>query len=277
MVTNVAPHFPEDHRSSKARANSWLLRWVHRRDLLRELIARDMKLRYRGSALGVAWTLLNPLAELLVLLFIFSVVLPLNIPNYGSFLFTGLLVYSWFQSSLNFATGAIVNNRELIRRPGVPSGILPIVTVASTLLHFILSLPALVLLLMISNTKMTSAVLALPALIAVQFVLILSLAYPLATVHVWFRDTQYFLRIALQLLFYLTPIFYEARTIPDRFKTLYNLNPMMHVVEGYRDVLLRGKYPEWRSLLLISVVSAGVLYVGVAMFRHTSHRFGDEL
>src|SRR5262245_1520850 len=103
--------------------------WQHRRDLLRELIERDMKLRYRGSFFGMAWTLLNPLAELMVLVFIFNRVLPLNIANYAPFLFTGLLVYNWFQSSLFYATVAIVSNRELIRRPDVPLTILPVISV----------------------------------------------------------------------------------------------------------------------------------------------------
>src|SRR4029078_1956831 len=100
-------------------------RWAQVRDLIRELIARDIKLRYRGSLLGIAWTLLNPLAELLVLLFVFGTVLRLDVPNFDAYLFPGLLVYGWFQTSLNFATGAIVGNRELVRRPGVPSVILP--------------------------------------------------------------------------------------------------------------------------------------------------------
>src|SRR4026209_188099 len=93
--------------------------WVRAKDLLRELIARDIKLRYRGSLLGILWTLLNPLAELLVLVFVFGVVLQVQIPNFPAFVFTGLIVYGWFQTSVNFATNAIVGNRELVRRPGV--------------------------------------------------------------------------------------------------------------------------------------------------------------
>ena len=252
-------------------------RWIHIRDLLRELIARDLKLRYRRSVLGVAWTLLNPLAELLVLLFIFGSVLPLNIPNYAAFLFTGLLVYGWFQAALNFATTAIVGNRDLIKRPGVPAAILPVVTVASHLVHFLLALPVLFVLLAFSGIGLTASVAALPMLIAIQFVLILSLAYPVAAIHVWFRDTQYLLRIALQLLFYLTPVFYETSAIPDRYQALYRLNPMVTIVESYRAVLLQHRLPDGPALLSVTVVSLAVLVMGVAVFRRTSHRFVDEL
>lgn len=247
------------------------------RDLLRELIARDIKLRYRGSLLGIAWTLLNPLAELLVLLFVFGSVFRVNIPNFGAYLFTGLLVYGWFQNSLNLATGAIVGNRELVRRPGVPSAILPIVTVASNLVHFVLSLPVLFALLMLTGVHITSAVLALPVLIAIEFVFIAGLSYPVATIHVWFRDTQHVLRVALQLLFYLTPIFYEASSVPAALQPVYRLNPMAPMVDAYREVLIAGRWPAPATLLSLTIIAFGVLLAGMVVFRRASHRFADEL
>lgn len=258
---------------------SWLSagRLAHTRDVLRELIARDVKLRYRGSYFGMAWTLLNPIAELAVLLFIFGSVLPLQIPNYAAFLFTGLLVYTWFQSSLFFATVAIVSNRDLIRHPDVPSAVLPVVSVASTMLHFLLSLPVLMVLLVATGVPLTPALFALPLLIAVQFILTLALAYPLSALHVWFRDTQYFLKVGLQLLFFLTPVFYEARTIPERFRGLYRLNPMAGIVDGYRDVLVRGVIPPLSAWFTLLAVSCALLAVSYAVFHRASRHFVDEL
>ena len=275
----MRPAFAELHPPAPGRAVGWLSRerWAHVRDVLRELIARDVKLRYRGSYFGMAWTLLNPIAELAVLLFIFGAVLPLKIPNYAAFLFTGLLVYTWFQSSLFFATVAVVNNRDLIRRPNVPLAVLPIVSVASTLLHFLLSLPVLGILLVYSGVQLTSAVLALPLLIAVQFVLILALAYPLAALHVWFRDTQYFLKVILQLLFFLTPVFYETSTIPEQYRYLFRLNPMSDIVDGYRDVLVRGVFPPLGTWVLLLAVSTVLLIISLAGFRRASRNFADEL
>src|SRR5262245_5832446 len=164
-------------------------RWTQRWDLLWALIARDIKLRYRGSVLGVLWTMLNPLAELLVLLFVFGIVLQVNIPNFSAYLFTGLVVYGWFQTSVNLATASIVGNRELVRRPGVPVIALPIVTVASNLVHFLLSLPILLGLLIVNHVTFNASLMFLPVLIAIEFVLILAFAYPVAILHVWFRDT----------------------------------------------------------------------------------------
>ena len=106
-------------------------RLIYVRDLLRELVLRDLKLRYKRSALGIGWSLLNPLAQVLVFTFLFRVVVPLGIPDYHLFVFTGVLAWSWFQQSVVAATGAITDNRELIRQPGFPAAVLPAVTVAA--------------------------------------------------------------------------------------------------------------------------------------------------
>lgn len=252
-------------------------RWVYLRDLLRELIGRDIKLRYKRSLLGIAWSLINPLAQLLVFSLIFSVVLPLNIPNYTTFLFTGLLTWNWFQTSLYAATGAIVDNRELIRRPGFPVTILPIVTVSTNFIHFLLALPILLVFLLISGIPLRTTVLALPAIFAVQFLFTLSLSYFVATLHVTFRDTQYLLGIVLLLGFYLSPVFYDVSAIPQGYQALYRLNPMVMLIDAYRRIILRGQLPEALDLLVLSLVSAGLLWLGYRIFIHASAQFAEEL
>src|SRR3989304_6174140 len=118
-------------------------RLIYVRDLLGVLVGREMKLRYRRSALGFAWSMLHPLGQMLVFGFIFGSVLPLGISNYPAFLISGLLAWNWFNAALYQATESIVDNRDLIRRPGFPIAILPAVTVTSHMLHFILALPVL--------------------------------------------------------------------------------------------------------------------------------------
>ena len=154
------------------------------RDLLLVLVSRDMKLRYKRSVLGSLWTLLNPLGQLLILSFLFRSVLQLAVPRYTSFLFCGLLVWTWFQAALSQATGSMIESSELLRRPGFPVSMLPIVTVTSHLIHFLLALPVLWLFLVLDGSHITSAVLALPLVIALQFMWTLSLAYLTAACHV---------------------------------------------------------------------------------------------
>jgi lipopolysaccharide transport system permease protein len=247
------------------------------RDLLRELVARDLKLRYRDSILGFAWSLLNPLAQLLVFNFVFSFILPLNIPNYTAFLFIGLLVWSWFQSSLTAAATSIVDGRHLIKRPGFPSPLLPVITVTSNLVHFVLALPVLLIFLLMTGIDVRGTVLLLPLIVALQFIFTLSLAYFVATFHVSFRDTQHLIGVFLLLFFYLTPIFYNDSLIPARYQPYYRLNPVLHLLDAYRDIFMNGALPDWRPLLILFLLSVGLLIVGYRVFLRASYDFVEEL
>ncbi|MCL4855191.1 MAG: ABC transporter permease, partial [Bryobacteraceae bacterium] len=229
---------PPDNRRRGLRA------LTHYYDLLAELVVREMKVRYKRSALGIAWSLLNPLAQLLVLHFVFQYVLPLNIQNYTLFLFIGVLAWNWFQQSLQLAAGVITENPPLIRQPGFPAAILPVVTVTAQLLHFALALPVLLLFLAWQQVPLTWAATTLPLVIAVQYAVTLCLAYLLASTQVRFRDTQYLVGIALMLGFYLSPVFYQASAVPDRFQPWYRLNPLVHIIGGYREILIEGRIPH---------------------------------
>jgi lipopolysaccharide transport system permease protein len=143
--------------------------------------------------------------------------------------------------------------------------------------HFLLSLPILFVLLLGSDVSLSGAVALLPLLIAIEFVLIAGLAYPVAILSVWFRDTQHVLRIALQLLFYLTPIFYQASSAPDGMRLLLNINPLAHLVDAYRAVLMRGTAPGLGSLSYLLALSIVLLIIGLAWFRRARGRFADEL
>lgn len=259
------------------RAQRVIRRVIHARDLLRELVGRDMKLRYKRSFLGIVWSLLNPLLQLLIYYFVFALLLPLNIPHYISFLFTGVLVWNWFHSSVVFATGAIVDNRDLIRRPGFPIAILPTVTVTSHLIHFLIAMPILLIFLIVDVGRITGALAALPLVVAVQFIMTLSLAYLVATSHVRFRDTQYLLSVVLQLLFFVTPIFYDMTSIPERYRSLLNLNPMVHLVDAYRAILIHGEWPDPVSLGILAGGSMLLLAIGYMIFVRASYHFVEEL
>jgi lipopolysaccharide transport system permease protein len=246
-------------------------------DLLFELVQRDMRLRYKRSLLGVLWSLLNPLLQLLVFQFIFATVLPLNIPRFPLFLFIGLLAWNWFQSSLIEATGAIVDNRDLIRRPGFPSAILPLVPVMTNFVHFLIAMPVLLAFLLFSGVPLRPLALLLPLAMAVQFLVTLSLAYIVAALHVQFRDTRYLLGIALLLGFYLSPVFYDPRSIPQMYQTLYHLNPMVTMIEAYRSLLMEGTLPRLGALAVTAAAGAAALWVGVQLFQRMSIHFAEDL
>jgi len=250
---------------------------AHRWDLVLTLIGRDLKLRYNRSVMGIAWSFVTPLSQLLVLNLVFTRVVPLGIPAYGSFLLVGLLTWTWFSISLDQATGSIVDHRELVRQPGFPVGLLPVITVATNLVQFLLALPVLALVIIVAGISVGPALASLPLLIAIQFLFTLGLSFFIATFHVTFRDTKHLLSVLLLLGFYLTPIFYPAERAPERLALLYQMNPMAVLIESYRDVLLENRLPPVVPLLLTSGVSVLLLVVGYRVFRRASDRFVDEI
>lgn len=250
---------------------------IYLRDLASELVMRDIKRRYKRSVLGIAWSMLAPLTQMLVLTFVFHRVVPLNIPDYRVFVFCGVLVWAWFQSSLIQASNSITDNRELVRCPGFPVAVLPAVSVATNLIHFLLALPVLFGFLILGGGRLSGEVLALPVLIGLQFALTLSLAYIVAALQVTFRDTQHLLGVLLMLLFYLSPVFYDVSSVPPSYQGIYQANPVVPLINAYRSLLLRGEMPDALPLLAVGMTAGALLWLGHAAFRRASYRFVEEL
>jgi lipopolysaccharide transport system permease protein len=251
-------------------------------DLLSELVIREMKIMYKRSFLGIAWTLISPLLQLLVFVCVFQWLLGTSsvadfYPSYTAYVFIGLLSWNWFQTSLFQATGVIISSRALIRQPGFPKAILPIVVVLTGLFHYLLALPILFVFFLIGGVKLTPYAFLLPLLQCLQFLLTISFSYVLAGINVKFRDTQHTLGVLLQLLFYLTPVFYSLKQIPSQYWYYYALNPMVHIVTAYRQILLWGTAPDWIALAIVAVIAIGLLPIGYWIFRRQSERFVEEI
>jgi len=262
---------------SRDNSPSPLRKWAHLRDVLRVLVARDFKLRYKRSVFGVGWSLMVPLAQLAVLYLVFNEMVPLNIPRFSAFLFTGILPWNWLQTALLMSALTVVDNRDLIQQVGFPVALLPTITVFSQFIHFLLALPILAVFLVMDGYRPDRSLVALPLVVVFQFALILSLAYIVATLQVKFRDTQYLLGIVLFLGFYLTPIFWDAARIPDPYRTIMNFNPVAVLLNAYRAILVNGKWPDFPSLLAVGFGSIVFLVVGYALFSFARNRFVEEL
>jgi lipopolysaccharide transport system permease protein len=259
---------------------------VYYRDLLWELVARELKLLYKRSLLGVAWTLINPLLQLLLFWLVFRVVLNAggNIQSYAAYVFSGILIWSWTQSTLFQATGVITNNRSLLRQPSFPVAMLPVATVMTGFIHFVLALPALMSILWFEQVGLSPTLLLLPIPFFLQFIFTVSFAYPLAAMNVTFRDTQHTLGVILQLMFYILPIFYTVADVvnnpklPIWVKELYLWNPMLILLQIYRSVLgIEATMPEWWRILGLVGICVGLLPIGYRIFNHQRQRFVEEV
>jgi lipopolysaccharide transport system permease protein len=246
-------------------------------DLILVLVSRDLKLKYKRSVIGLTWSLLNPLAQLLVFRFVFGSLLKLSFEDFTMYLFSGILVWNWFQGSLTAATGSVTDNGTLLSEPGFPTAVLPIAAIASNLVQFLMAFPILLGGVIFAGQGVSPALLAEPVVIFAQFVMTLSIGYLLAAVHVRFRDTQHLLGIVLMLGFYVAPTFYQISAVPEAFRGWLQLNPMVFIMQAHRDVLLHGNAPNWITLGIIVGASGLLLAISNRFFARAANTFVDEI
>jgi ABC-type polysaccharide/polyol phosphate export permease len=259
----------------------------HYRELTRNLVVRDLKVRYKNSVLGVLWSLLNPLLMTLVFTVVFTLMIPSSIKDYPVFFMCGYLPWTFLASSLTGATGSIVSNSNLIKKVYFPREILPLADVLSNLIHFLVALIVLFALIFVFQRDLTAAVLMLPLIIVTQIMFITGLAFLLSTANVFYRDTQHILAVVMQAWFFLTPIFYPITVLPDNAQMLgytvniqlwiRRLNPMASLVASYRDVLYRGEPTGLDFFFRTFVTCLAALIVGYLVFCRFGPLFGEEV
>jgi lipopolysaccharide transport system permease protein len=257
--------------------------WLYR-DLLINLVQRDLSVRYRRSVLGFLWSFLNPLLMMLVFSIVFQVVRPLSVRNYALFVLTGLLAWNFLAGSLSGAVRSITSNANLIDKVYFPREMLPISVVLSHLINFLLSLVVFIPLALLFGAQLSAWTLVLPLIVVVQLVLVTGLALLLASVNVFYRDAELVLDVALTAWFFLTPIFYELELLPksifgmnfDVWRLVYTINPMATLVTDYRYLLLYA-YPIIRHTLISLGTGLVVLAIGWVVFRRCAPSFAEEV
>jgi lipopolysaccharide transport system permease protein len=254
-------------------------------DLLRNLLARDLKVRYKHSALGFFWSLLRPLLVIAVLIFVFQVLLETSIPHFALFIVIGYLVWSYTADALQTAVRGVVSNAALVKRVYFPRELLPTASVLAHLVHFLLALALVFPLILLSGIPLTAQVLWLPSLILFQTIFLLGLGLALAAVNVFFRDVEAALDPILIAWFFATPILYDIDTVFSKEWAgitlgwlVHVLNPMASFITSYRIVLMGGGVaPDPAFMLRTYATAVVVLVVGYALFKRCEPRFGEEL
>ena len=260
-----------------------LARLFRYRGLVRILVARELKARYRGSVLGFFWSFVNPLLLLLVYSFVFTAIIDrgdlASLEPYAVFLFCGLLPWTWFSSSLNESAGILIVNGNLIKKVVFPVEILPVVAVVSNLCHFVLGLPILFGFLVYYGIPLRPAELIwFPAVVAVQLCLTLGLAMILAALTVHFRDVKDLLSNGLTLWFFASPILYEMSAVPPGARAFMDLNPFAHLAISYQEILFHeAPFGHWRWLLAVAGGSVGLFAFGYWLFDRLRDSFAEEV
>lgn len=242
------------------------------------LVVRHLSIRYRGSALGFLWSFLNPLCLMLVYTVVFHYYIRFNeVQNYTIFLFCGLLPWIWSSSALSEGTSSIVGGGHLITKSMFPAHILPLVSVLTTLINFLLSLPLLLVFMLLDGAPIHMAMLSLPLVIAVQLAFLYGISLLLSSANVLYRDVQHLIANVLSLLFFLCPIVYPISSVPERFRFTIDLNPFALFIATYHRVILEGLWPSATSLLILSLWSVAAIVLGNLLFDRWREEFAEML
>ena len=263
------------------------------RELLRNLVVRDLKVRYRNSFFGFLWALGNPLLMMGVFTIVFTVLWPQDVHKFPVFILVGLLPWNFFAQSVMGSISSITGNGHLIKKVYFPREILPASLVASNLVNLCLALVALFIVIVLFGIKLTIWIVLLPLVIAVQAMFTLGVAFVLSAINVFYRDTEVIMDVVMLALFFLTPVFYPIERLPQSFvafgidlpvqRLMYILNPMASLIASYRSILY-GSYdggppgPPAADFFIRTAATAFVFLVtGYLFFAHHSPRFGEEL
>lgn len=243
------------------------------RFLIKQLVSRDFKTKYKRSVLGVFWSFLNPLLSMTVQYIVFSTLFKTSVPNFALYLLIGIVCFNYFNEATSLTLTSIVGNASLITKVYVPKYLYPLTRVMSSTVNFLLALIPLFAVLLLTRTPVRWSFLLLPLPVICLFAIALGIGMLLAASMVFFRDTQFLWSVISMLWMYATPIFYPESILPQKLLPLFKCNPLYHILRFMRTILMNGISPEPKAYLLMIIASFVPLAIGVYVFKKTQDRF----
>ena len=244
-------------------------------ELIRNLAIKEFKLRYRNSVLGFFWSLLNPLAMMIILTLVFSHLVRSGIDNFPLFLLPAILVWRFFSIGTSMSLSSILGNVPLVTNIYFPRWLLVFSSNLANLIGSTLEFIVLFPLLIIIGMELSSLVLLLPVILIFEFILIMGISFLLASLNVYYRDVNQVWELGLQAGFFLTPIIYSVNLIPERYLPVYMLNPVTRIIESMRKILCYNTLPSAEDFMI--PILAGLLFclIGYLVFRRLEPRFAE--
>ena len=247
------------------------------REFLLTSIRKEFRGKYKKSFLGVLWSFLSPLFQVLIYSLVFPFIMGNRIDNYVVYLIVGLMPWTFFNGTIVQSAASIVSNAGIVKKVYFPREILPISVATSNLLNFLITQVIVVIALIISGLGLSKALIFFPIIVIMQYILQLGLAFVFSSITVYIRDVEYLINIFMQLMFYLCPIVYDSSFIPKKYINFFKLNPMFHIINFYREIMYEKKIPSLISLGNVSVMCIVFLLLGYFVFKKMKKGFAEEL
>lgn len=243
------------------------------KDLLFELVLRDIKIKYKKSVLGFAWSILNPLLMMIVMSIVFSTMFKTDIPNFPMYLITGQVLFSFFSEATNMAMVSIIENGELIKKVYIPKYMFPLSKIIFSFSNMLFSLIAVIIVAVVTKLPLRFEMLLFSIPLIYIFIFSLGIGLILASFAVFFRDLLHLYSIILLIWTYLTPIFYPIKILPESIKNWVSYNPMYIYISYFRDIMLNGKIPSLQFNLICIFISLTSLIIGMWIFKKKEDNF----
>lgn len=243
------------------------------RYLLKQLVSRDFKTKYKRSVLGVLWSLLNPLLMMTVQYVVFSTLFKSTIPNYALYLMIGTVCFNFFSECTSMCLNSITGNASLITKVYMPKYIYPVSRALSSTINMLFALIPLAGVMLITHVRFTKAIFLLPIPLILLFAFSLGVGMILGTIMVFFRDMQFLWGVLTSLLSFVTPIFYPTSIWPEKYLWFFKSNPLYHILRMVRVILIDGASPEPKAYIIAAVMSFITLALGAYVFKKNQDKF----
>ena len=247
------------------------------RELLKTSIKKEVRSKYKNSFLGVIWSFLYPLLQIIVYAIIFSLILKNKQENYAIFLCCGLIPWTFFSTAVNKSAFSIIENGNIIKKVYFPREIIPISVVTAETINFLISTIIILVFVIIGGIGISKYIVFYPLVLVVQYVIILAIAFLVSSICVYFRDLQHFIGIILQLLFYAAPIVYSQDNIPLEYKWILKYNPMTYIINSYRQIFYYQEFIDIKAIVILLGFALIICAITYSIFNKLQKGFAEQL
>jgi ABC-2 type transport system permease protein len=251
---------------------------IEYREMIRSLVRKDLRGRYKSSVLGFLWTFINPLCQIIIYTIVFSNIFRMDIEKYYLFLTVVMIPWVFFSSSLTGGALSVVNSKDLLTKIYFPREVLPISYVTSCFINMLLSFVVVFAVIALSGWGFAwNAILFLPIVMAVEYILCLGFAMIISACTVYVRDLEHIINVLMMAWIYMTPVMYDLDFVPDRLKKIFYINPMTSVALSYRKILYYKSEPDLSTMASACIVGIAALVLGSVIFSRLQKNFVEEL
>lgn len=247
------------------------------KEFLKSNVKKDVRGKYKGSFLGVLWSFINPLLSVLVYAIVFHYIMRFKIEHYLIYLIAGIIPWNFFTTSLNTGMNSILFNADIIKKVYFPRIILPISSVSSCLINFLISCIIVVVFAFFSGVGISIYLLLFPIIALIQYVFTLGVVFILSAIEIYVRDIEHIINFFVSMLFYVTPILYTTDYVPEQFKIILRINPMSYIIEAYHSIFYYKTLPNMCDLSIILILSIVVFFLGYKIFDKLQRGFAEEV